>query len=123
MANSPKYIDNPESFRPERWLRTQKDQSVHPFVLLPFGHGPRMCIGRRFAEQEISIFIAKIIQKFKIEWHHEDMKMKTETLVRYNILLYAAKSLTLKNFLAQCAARWFNNKGISGIALVEKYFA
>ena len=41
-----------------------------------------MCVGRRFAEQEVMIFIAKILQHFRIEWEHEDMVMKVETLTK-----------------------------------------
>ena len=82
MCNSERYFDEPNTFKPERWLRSENNQKIHPFLLLPFGHGPRMCVGRRFAEQEISIFIAKIVRNFRIEWHHKDLRMKTETLTR-----------------------------------------
>lgn len=46
-----KYFKNALQFSPERWLRDSKDATMHPFVLTPFGHGPRMCAGiimRRF---------------------------------------------------------------------------
>lgn len=37
-------------------------QRIHPFVSLPFGYGRRMCIGRRFAENELHILVAKVIK-------------------------------------------------------------
>lgn len=39
-------------------------QKIHPFVSLPFGYGRRMCIGRRFAENELHILVAKVIKEF-----------------------------------------------------------
>lgn len=82
MGMSDKYVDSPKQFMPERWLRTNEPNPIHPFLILPFGHGPRMCVGKRFAEQEISIFLAKIIQNFKVEWHHGDLGMITETITK-----------------------------------------
>ena len=48
----PEYFEEPDSFIPERWLK-KESKRTHPFLLLPFGHGPRSCIGRRLAEQNI----------------------------------------------------------------------
>ena len=48
--------------------------------MMPFGHGPRMCVGKRFAEQEVSIMIAKLMQNFKVEWHNKDLVIKSETI-------------------------------------------
>lgn len=38
------YIKDGEDFQPERWLKETGD-TMHPFTSLPFGFGPRMCIG------------------------------------------------------------------------------
>jgi cytochrome P450 len=36
-----------------------------------------MCIGRRFAELEIEVLVSRIVLDYKIEWNHEDMKIKS----------------------------------------------
>lgn len=55
---------DPEKFDPERFRSPAKD-SRHPFQFLPFGAGPRNCIGMRFALMEIKIALVKLLMKFK----------------------------------------------------------
>jgi len=63
-----KHFKDPEKFMPERWLRGSPAQhSAHPFAFIPFGHGARMCIGRRFAELEMQIMAIETLRRFKVE--------------------------------------------------------
>ncbi|KAL3288380.1 hypothetical protein HHI36_002828, partial [Cryptolaemus montrouzieri] len=67
VSNSEEYFTEPESFIPERWLKSEnkisqcpfKQEKIHPFVSLPFGYGRRSCLGRRFAETELQILLSK----------------------------------------------------------------
>ena len=39
------YFDAPDEYVPERWVRGGSAQLAHPYLLLPFGFGPRTCAG------------------------------------------------------------------------------
>lgn len=69
----------PLEFRPERWLNEDLGRA-HPFATLPFGVGPRMCIGRRIAEAEIYLLATKLVQRFVLEYHGEPVNMKFRLL-------------------------------------------
>ena len=63
----PAYFDAPKEFRPERWLdeTTGRRLAADPYAHVKnFGGGRRVCIGTRFAEEEIVIVIALTLQTF-----------------------------------------------------------
>ncbi|XP_059176944.1 probable cytochrome P450 12a5, mitochondrial [Physella acuta] len=69
-----KYFEDPDKFIPERWMRAddgRKQDNTNSMAVLPFGHGPRNCIGRRFAVQEIYLAASKVLQKLKVELEPE----------------------------------------------------
>ena len=62
--------------RPERWYKenlpekcpvTGNAKQESKFAIIPFGHGPRSCIGRRVAENMVMIFLAKIVNNYKVQ--------------------------------------------------------
>ena len=69
MGRDEKLFEDAEAFRPERWLR-KKDtipvDTAEAFSSIPFGFGTRMCIGRRIAELELHLLLARIVQQFEI---------------------------------------------------------
>lgn len=81
MFKDSQYFEDPEDYKPERWLRDGSAQNIHPFILTPFGHGPRMCAGRRFAEQEMYVVIIKLLQNFRLAWSHRDLGQKYQILM------------------------------------------
>jgi len=54
--------DEPDTFRPERFADRKK---VDRYAYLPFGDGPRICIGASFALQEAVIILATLLSKRK----------------------------------------------------------
>ncbi|CAI9741136.1 cytochrome P450 3A8 [Octopus vulgaris] len=61
----PKYWPEPEKFIPERFSEKGKTEQT-PFTFLPFGGGPRICLGMRLAKLEFKIAVVQVIRKFKI---------------------------------------------------------
>lgn len=75
-SNDEKYYKDPEKFLPERWIRgCPHNQKVDPFANLPFGHGSRACIGQRFAKLELYMVAFRLVQRFKLEYHHDPVQV------------------------------------------------
>ncbi|XP_012230909.2 cytochrome P450 9e2-like [Linepithema humile] len=66
LHHDPKYFPSPQKFDPERFSDENKD-NIFPYTYLPFGHGPRKCIGNRFALMETKLLIAHLLRKFIIK--------------------------------------------------------
>ena len=63
MHHNAEFYPDPERFDPERFMPENKHRLV-PYTYLPFGAGPRNCIGLRFAYQEIKLCLAKLIRHY-----------------------------------------------------------
>lgn len=60
-GNMEEFVSRSKEFIPERWMKNYGENfEMHPFASLPYGHGARMCLGRRFADLEIQVLLAKV---------------------------------------------------------------
>jgi cytochrome P450 len=65
VHHSPQYWDDPESFHPERFAKA--NEKLHrPFAYLPFGAGPRGCIGGNYATLQILMILSALIRKYDL---------------------------------------------------------
>ena len=89
IHHSEEYYENPEKFNPERFLPENRDQII-PYTYLPFGSGPRNCIGMRFALMEAKLCLGQIVRRFRFV-----RSPKTEVPLRFKTVtnLTAAKSI------------------------------
>lgn len=66
IQRSARHYDHPEQFRPERWT-AEMTANLHKFAYLPFGGGPRSCIGANFATTEAKLILVTIAQRFIVD--------------------------------------------------------
>ena len=59
------YWPEPEKFDPERFSAENKKQIV-PYTYLPFGQGPRNCVGMRLALMEVKMATVVLLQNFRL---------------------------------------------------------
>ncbi|XP_003469926.3 cytochrome P450 3A9-like [Cavia porcellus] len=66
LHRDPKYWKEPEKFCPERFSKKNKN-NIDPYIYLPFGTGPRNCIGMRFALLNMKLAIIRVLQNFSFQ--------------------------------------------------------
>ncbi|XP_027026681.2 cytochrome P450 3A27-like isoform X2 [Tachysurus fulvidraco] len=78
LHRDPEFWPDPETFNPERFTKENK-KSIEQYAYMPFGLGPRNCIGMRFALVAMKLAIVEILQRFDISLSEETkvpLKMK-----------------------------------------------
>uniref|UniRef100_A0A914Y6V2 Thromboxane-A synthase n=1 Tax=Panagrolaimus superbus TaxID=310955 RepID=A0A914Y6V2_9BILA len=85
--------EDSHEFKPERWLTIiDGERRQHPMAWLPFGAGPRICLGMRLAYMEEKAFMIGILKKFDIQ----TTSSTPEHLKLYGALVVAPESVNVK---------------------------
>ncbi|XP_076235757.1 uncharacterized protein LOC143180108 [Calliopsis andreniformis] len=83
----PKYWLNPEEFDPERFTPERK-QNIEKISFLPFGEGPRICVGMRMALLQIKSCMATLLRSYKLE-----LSPKTKLPIKISPIYFIASPL------------------------------
>ncbi|MGB0682579.1 MAG: cytochrome P450 [Magnetovibrionaceae bacterium] len=66
LHRRPDLFPNPEGFDPDRFS-AERAEGRHRFAFIPFGAGPRVCMGARFSVMEAIVLLAMVTQKYRLE--------------------------------------------------------
>lgn len=81
LHRDPRFFPDPLAYRPDRWTETFR-ADLHPQAYIPFGAGPRHCIGHGFARMELGLILATILQRFRLTWGPEPPEAFTSITLR-----------------------------------------
>ncbi|KAA6428951.1 MAG: cytochrome P450 [Trebouxia sp. A1-2] len=79
-----KYFPNAKEFMPDRFLEPDSKPSHHPYAYIPFGAGPRKCIGYKFATMEGVLALVRLYQRFTFtlnDQKHGGKPLEHESLI------------------------------------------
>lgn len=65
VHHDPRWYPNPKTFDPERFS-PENEKNIPKYAYIPFGGGPRVCIGNQFALLEVRLVLATILQRFDV---------------------------------------------------------
>ncbi|XP_011875040.1 PREDICTED: probable cytochrome P450 6a14 isoform X3 [Vollenhovia emeryi] len=68
LHRDPSVYPDPDKFDPERF-NVDVVAERHPYAYLPFGEGPRICIGTRFGYMQTKVGLASLLSKYKFSLH------------------------------------------------------
>ncbi|MBM4070404.1 MAG: cytochrome P450 [Planctomycetes bacterium] len=81
VHRDPKYFKDPEAFDPERFAPGRVDE-IPSYAYIPFGGGPRICIGNNFAITEIVLVAATVLQRFQLVLDQAEVEPELEVVLR-----------------------------------------
>ncbi|PVD25683.1 hypothetical protein C0Q70_13342 [Pomacea canaliculata] len=98
IMHDPDYFDEPDTFWPERFSEAESSKLPRILSELPFGYGPRQCIGMRLALLEIKFAAVHILRHFRL-LPSEDTPDKIEFVA--SLLTSPTKPLKLRTELRE----------------------
>jgi cytochrome P450 len=66
IQRDPRWFEEPEAFRPERFDPASGHAEIPRGAWLPFGAGPRVCLGSHFALTEMGLIAARLLQRYEL---------------------------------------------------------
>jgi len=78
MHRNPAYWMDPDIFDPDRW----KEEDMHREGYMPFGSGPRLCIGEHFAMMEMQLILTSIIRNWDFKLEVDEVEEKPLVTLR-----------------------------------------
>ncbi len=72
---------SPDKFDPDRFLKSNA-QNIHPFAYIPFGGGPRVCIGQNMAYMQILSLLVTIVRKYDFNLVSENVGIHPMMILR-----------------------------------------
>ncbi|XP_041978535.1 cytochrome P450 9e2-like [Aricia agestis] len=95
IHRDPQYFSDPLKFDPERFSDDNK-HSIHPMAYMPFGVGPRNCIGSRFALCELKVLLYMIILNMEVSPNDKTATTNKMSTDSFNIRFKDGHWLRLK---------------------------
>ncbi|MGI4885075.1 MAG: cytochrome P450 [Janthinobacterium lividum] len=80
LHRDPQHWDAPAEFRPARFA-PDAPRPLVPFAYLPFGGGPRLCVGLQFALTEMQLVAVELLRVFDVEWPAGQPPVATQPLI------------------------------------------